>query len=83
MKRMKLRKWEREIEEALLRGEYVLASEEEHEEIRRALAKYRKESVLNMRINTQDLKDLKRKAKKLGVKYQTFIAEILHRFVIR
>lgn len=76
---MKLTRREKEIEEALIRGEYVTASKEEHERIARAIMAYRKDAVLNLRINSQDLANIKRKAKKLGVKYQTFISEILHR----
>lgn len=79
MRRIKLTKYEREIEEALLRGEYVPASKEHFDQIARALAARRKNAVLNIRMNNQDLESLKQKAKKLGVKYQTFIAEILHR----
>ena len=79
MRKMKLTRREKAIEDALVRGEYVSVSKEEHERIARAIAAYRKDAVLNLRINGQDLKNLKRKAEKLGVKYQTFIAEILHR----
>jgi predicted DNA binding CopG/RHH family protein len=43
------------------------------------LARRKKDAVLNIRINQGDLDDLKAKAKRRGVKYQTFIAEVLHR----
>ncbi len=79
MRKMKLTRQEKAMEDALVRGEYVSVSKEEHERIARAISAYRKNAVLNLRINSQDLKNLKRKAGKLGVKYQTFIAEILHR----
>ena len=45
-----------------------------------AIAARRKDAVLNIRINSQDLNHLKQKAKSLGVPYQTFISEILHRY---
>ena len=77
MRRIKLTRYEQSIEN--LADESIPVSKEEHERIARAIAAYRKDAVLNLRINSQDLLDLKRKAKKLGVKYQTFIAEILHR----
>lgn len=76
---MKLTKQEREIERALIRGEYVSVSKERFQEIAEAIAARRKDAVLNIRINNGDLENLKLKAKRLGVKYQTFIAEILHR----
>ena len=47
--------------------------------IKEAIDQYNKSSVLNMRVNPDDIVRIKEKAKKLGVKYQTFIAAILHR----
>ena len=79
MRRIKLTRQEKAIEDAALRGEYVEASKEELGEIAAALAARRKDAVLNIRVNSYDLKSLKEKAQKLGVKYQTFISEILHR----
>ena len=79
MRRIKLTKYEKDIEDRLLRGEYVPVSKEKFEEIAAAVAAHRKDAVLNIRINSYDLKNLKEKARKLGVKYQTFISEILHR----
>lgn len=75
---MKLTKQEREIERALIRGEYVSTSKERFREIAEAIAARRKDAVLNLRINSGDLENLKAKARKLGVKYQTFISELLH-----
>jgi predicted DNA binding CopG/RHH family protein len=77
--RIKLTKEEKAIEEMLVRGEYVPVSKEEQERIAKAIEAYRKDAVLNIRINKNDLENLKQKASKLGVKYQTFIAEVLHR----
>ena len=77
MRRIKLTRYEQAIEDAV--EESVPVSKEEQESIVRAITAYRKDAVLNLRINSQDLQNLKRKAKKLGVKYQTFISEILHR----
>ena len=79
MRRIKLTKYEQSIEDALERGEYVTASKEDNEEIKRMLAAYRKNAVLHMRINNNDLTLIKNKAKKLGMKYQSFIADFLHR----
>ncbi len=76
--KMKLTKYERAIEKAI--GDYVPVSDEELEAARKAIERRRKAAILHIRINQQDLDDLKKKAKKHGVPYQTFIAEILHRF---
>ena len=82
MRKIKLTKYEQEIEDAIARGEYKSVSRAEFKEIAEALAAYKatkKDAVLNIRVNNNDLQLLKDKAKKLGVKYQTFISEILHR----
>lgn len=80
MRRMKLTREERAAENALLRGEYVSVSKKEFDEIAQMLARRRKDAVLNIRVNSEDLKNIKQKARRHGVKYQTFIAELLHRF---
>ena len=79
MKRIRLTKQEKQIEEDLLKGEYVNVSKAKFNNIADAIAARRKDAVLNLRINSDDLESLKQKAGKLGVRYQTFISEILHR----
>ena len=79
MRRIKLTRQEKAIEDALVRGEYVSVSKEKFNEIAQAIAAHRKDTVLNIRVNSQDLKSIKQKAVRLGVKYQTFISEILHK----
>ena len=64
---------------ALIKGEYIDIRKSEFEDIAQAIAARKKDSVLNIRVNSRDLKNLKQKAKTLGVKYQTFISELLHR----
>ena len=77
--KIKLSRYEQQIEDAVGRGEYKPVPREEQERIAAIIKAYRKNAVLNIRINALDLQCLKNKAKKLGVKYQTFIAGILHR----
>ncbi len=79
MRRIKLTRQEKSIEDALIRGEYISGSKEDFDELAAALAARRKDSVLNIRINKFDLDAIKAKAAKLGVRYQTFISEILHK----
>jgi predicted DNA binding CopG/RHH family protein len=78
-RKMKLTRYEREIEAASERGEYVDADPQTLKKIAAMLEVRKKDAVLNIRINNGDLQSLKQKAAKLGVKYQTFISEILHR----
>lgn len=79
MRTIKLTRQERAIEDALMKGEYVSVSKEEFNEIAQAVAARKKDAVLNVRVNSNDLKNLKHKAHRLGIKYQTFISEILHK----
>ena len=79
MRRIKLTPYEKRIEKDLVEGNYTLASKEEVERYRAALEAYRKNAVLHIRISEMVLNGLKEKAKKAGIKYQTFIAEVLRR----
>ena len=79
MRQVTLSRREQDIEQALLRGEYVEVGKSEFDAIAEAVAHRRKDAVLNIRVNSQDLKAIKKKAKRHGIKYQTFISEFLHR----
>ena len=79
MRVIKLTRREKAIEEDLLKGHYVSVGKKEFDEIAQALEARKKDAVLNIRINKYDLEHIKQKAKKLGIKYQTFISEILHK----
>jgi predicted DNA binding CopG/RHH family protein len=79
MRKIKLTKNEKGIESALLQGEYIDIDKEQFKQIADTIAYRKKDSVLNIRINSQDLKLLRRKATQFGIRYQTFIAELLHR----
>jgi predicted DNA binding CopG/RHH family protein len=80
--KIKLSKYEQSIEDEI--ETYVPVSKEEFDRTSKMLANTiaarKKNAVLNIRINQGDLENIKEKAKRLGVKYQTFIAEILHNF---
>lgn len=75
----KLDSEEQAIEDAMERGEYVSVSKKEFQRIKASIDAYKKDAVLNIRINRNDLMLLKSKAKKLGVPYQRMIGEFLHR----
>ena len=79
MRKIKLTRQEKAIEDAALRGEYVNVSKEKFDEIAKMLVARKKDTVLNIRVNSQDLKNIKERAQRLGIRYQTFISEILHR----
>ena len=79
MRKIKLTKQEKEIEEALLEGKYIDVDKNEFKHIANAIHSRKKDSVLNIRVNSKDLRLLKQKAQHFGVKYQSFISELLHR----
>ncbi len=77
MRKIKLTKEERALEDSL--DQFVPVSRQEYHEMLQALAARKKDAVLNIRLNQYDLENIKQKAHKFGIKYQTFISEILHR----
>ena len=79
MRKAKLTTNEKEIEDALIQGEYIDIDKNEFKNIAQAVIARQKDSVLNIRINSTDLKLLKKKAQHFGIRYQTFISELLHR----
>lgn len=79
MRRIHLTSQEKTIEESLLKGEYIDVDKQEFARIAEAVAARKKDAVLNIRINSNDLTSIKKKAHKLGIKYQTLISEVLHR----
>ena len=81
LKPMKLTKYERRIEQELLRGEWVPVGKAEFNRIARMLARHKKKVVVRVKISQGDLDALKVRAKREGVTYQTFITNSLCRFV--
>ena len=77
MRKIKLTKEEQWIEDHA--EEFVPIKGEEYKKIMAALERRKKDAVLNIRVNSYDLQTIKDKARKMGVKYQSYISEILHR----
>jgi predicted DNA binding CopG/RHH family protein len=80
MKKFKLTKEEQWFEDHA--EEFVPVSRGEFEMIKQALERRKKDAVLNIRVNQYDLDTIKQKARKIGVKYQTFISEVLHKIAM-
>ena len=79
-KRIKLTRSEQAFERAAARGEFRTASQEEFNRIAEAIARRKKDAVLNIRVNSEDLEIIKQKAKKMGIPYQTFVSELIHQY---
>lgn len=81
-KRIVLTRSEQAIERAIARGEFRRGTQEEFNLIAEELARRKKDAVLNIRVNSYDLECLKKKAKKMGIPYQTFVSELIHRYSV-
>ena len=82
MRKVTLSREERAIEHTLLQGEYKHVSSSTFEDIAHAIARRKKDAVISIRVNAQDLRHIKQKAKRLGIKYQTLLSEFIHRIAV-
>lgn len=78
MNPFKLTKYEKKIEREIERGEWKSVSREEFKRISDLFKRARKDAVISLRLNGEDLAAFKKKAKGLGIPYQSLIAEIIH-----
>jgi len=78
MKKVKLTKFEKEIEKDILK--YKSVSSKERQKIGKIIKKANEKKNISLRVNGQDLELLKLLAEKEGIPYQTFISSILHKF---
>ena len=79
MRKINLTRQEKSIEDSLLKDEYINVSKSNFAAIAESIAARKKDAVLNVRVNSHDLATIKQKAQKLGIKYQTFVSEVIHR----
>ena len=82
MKRFKLTKEEKKIEQDSLNGVYRPVTGKRLEQIKRMLAARKKDQVMTIRVNSDDIRRIKEKAAKMGVRYQTFISEVIHEVAV-
>jgi len=78
MKKLRLTKEEKEIENALLSGGYQQIKGKELANIEKTLKARKKDITMTIRVNSEDIEKIKGKAKELGIKYQSYISEIIH-----
>jgi predicted DNA binding CopG/RHH family protein len=70
---------EQQIENEI--DEYVPADEETEGTVRRIAQESRKRKNVNIRISERDLSQIRERASREGVPYQTLIASVLHKYV--
>ena len=61
-----------------MNGEFVSIKGKQLEMIEKSLRSRKKDVTMTIRVNSKDIEKIKEKAEKLGVKYQTYISEVLH-----
>lgn len=79
MKKIVLSKEEKDIENNA--HKFVPVSSVRKKEIEKKIKEGKKSRSISLRINEHDLNDLKIKAEKNGLPYQTMINVIIHKFV--
>ena len=82
-KNLVLDKYEQELEDAFGRGEFVSVGniQERRKELAQAARNTNTERKrINIRMRKQDLEEIKQKARKHGLPYQTLISTILHQY---
>ena len=76
---MKLDEYEQEIENNI--SKYKSASDKKKERINNIVKKAREKKSVNLRLNSQDVDLLKRRAEQEGIPYQTLISSVLHKYI--
>ena len=62
-------------------GEYIKVSDLKKKKIESILEKSSKKKVITLRLNNNDLEQIKSIANSEGIPYQTLISSILHKFI--
>lgn len=79
----KLTKEEKDIRASVERGEWSVTAKKsdlrKYQEAARQM--FKKDTRLNIRISSQDLKNLQKRAVEEGLPYQTFVSSLLHKYV--
>ena len=81
---MKLTREEKSLLESVERGEWKSTTNKaelrKYQEAARRM--FKKDARLNIRISSQDLRGLQKKAMQEGLPYQTFVSSLLHKYVM-
>ena len=84
MKIYKLDKEEKELIKSVNRGEWTELSQKETLKYSQSAKEFMKKDVkINIRLNKNDLENIKLKAMQEGLPYQTLIGSILHKYAHR
>ena len=79
MTNIKLNSYETEIENDI--SKFKKVSGKKSNKIKNIIKNANEKKNISLRVNLQDLEQIKLKAEKEGIPYQTFISSLLHKFV--
>ena len=79
MGKLKLDDYEKEIEKNILK--FRKASKVKINKVEKILRKANEKKNISLRVNSQDIEQLKLRTEQEGIPYQTLISSILHKFV--
>ena len=79
MDEFRLDEEEQQIEDSA--EEFVSVEGEERKQIEDIIARSRKNKNVNIRVSEQDLTQIRMKADREGIPYQTLISSVLHKYV--
>ncbi len=80
MRKIHLTKYEQQIESTA--EEFVPSDRATFNQIAQALAARKKDVVISIRLNKIDLAQIRNKARQYGIKYQSYISEIIHQAAV-
>ncbi|MDR0676303.1 MAG: antitoxin [Elusimicrobiota bacterium] len=87
VKKWELDDGEKELIASMERGEWTTADDNEKkikmlkEAAKNTIENFKKDTKITIRISSYDLHKLKKKAIKEGIKYQTLLGSMIHKFV--
>ncbi len=82
MRKIKLNAEEKKVMAAIERDEFVPVSGRELLEVADAIAARKKDKTLTIRVNSEDIRRIKKLAGSKGIPYQSYLSEIIHRVAI-
>ena len=78
MKKIKLDAEERKIMAAIERDEFVPVTGKELRKVAEAIAARKKDKTLTIRVNSNDIRRIKKLAESKRIPYQSYLSEIIH-----
>ena len=79
MRKIKLDTEEKEIMASIERDEFVPVTGKELRGVAEAIAARKKDRTLTIRVNSNDIRRIKKLAGSRGIPYQSYISEVIHR----